>query len=96
MPLLELKGVRREYPSGESVFVALEQVDLAIEAGESVAIVGPSGSGKSTLMNILGCLDRPSRGSYYVAGSKLLMARHGYLPARNAARLDRIEALARD
>jgi len=69
VPLLQLKGVRREYPSGESVFVALKQIDLTIEAGESVAIVGASGSGKSTLMNIMGCLDRPTSGSYYIGGT---------------------------
>jgi macrolide transport system ATP-binding/permease protein len=67
-PLLELKAARREYPSGEGVFVALKDLDLTIEAGEMVAIVGASGSGKSTLMNILGCLDRLSSGKYYVAG----------------------------
>jgi len=51
------------------VFVALKQIDLTIEAGESVAIVGASGSGKSTLMNIMGCLDRPTSGSYYIGGT---------------------------
>ncbi len=68
MPLLQLKGIRREYPAGESVFVALNHIDLAIEAGESVAIVGASGSGKSTFMNIMGCLDRPTSGTYCVGG----------------------------
>jgi macrolide transport system ATP-binding/permease protein len=68
MPLLELKSVLREYPAGEGSFAALRDVNLTIQAGEWVAIMGPSGSGKSTLMNILGCLDRPSSGSYRVAG----------------------------
>jgi macrolide transport system ATP-binding/permease protein len=67
-PLLQLEQIRREYPSGEEVFAALKDVDLIINAGEMVAIVGASGSGKSTLMNILGCLDRPTSGTYSVAG----------------------------
>ena len=67
-PLVQLNEVRREYPSGEGVFAALKDVDLIVEAGEMVAIVGASGSGKSTLMNILGCLDRPSTGHYFLAG----------------------------
>src|SRR5260370_1032750 len=67
-PLLDLRALRREYPPGEQSIPALRDVDLSIEAGEMVAIVGNSGSGKSTLMNILGCLDRPSAGTYRVAG----------------------------
>ncbi|WP_404477730.1 MacB family efflux pump subunit [Novosphingobium sp. BL-52-GroH] len=67
-PLLSLSKVRREYPSGDGVFAALKDIDLTIHAGEMVAIVGQSGSGKSTLMNILGCLDRPTTGSYKVDG----------------------------
>ncbi len=68
MPLLELKGVSREYSAGEGSFAALQDVNLTIQAGEWVAIMGPSGSGKSTLMNILGLLDRPTAGKYRVAG----------------------------
>ncbi|WP_294930332.1 MacB family efflux pump subunit [uncultured Paracoccus sp.] len=67
-PLIELRGIRRDYPSGEGVVSVLRDVDLTIRRGEFVAIVGASGSGKSTLMNILGCLDRPSAGSYRIAG----------------------------
>ena len=67
-PLLELSGVTREFPAGEQMLAVLKNIDLQIRAGEMVAIVGQSGSGKSTLMNILGCLDRPTRGSYRVDG----------------------------
>ncbi|XAH24213.1 MacB family efflux pump subunit [Xylophilus sp. GW821-FHT01B05] len=66
--LLELRGLRREFPAGDTPVAVLQDINLAIHAGEMVAIVGQSGSGKSTLMNILGCLDRPSAGSYQVAG----------------------------
>ncbi|EPT6930830.1 macrolide ABC transporter ATP-binding protein/permease MacB [Cronobacter malonaticus] len=66
--LLELRDIRRSYPSGEMDVEVLKGVTLTINAGEMVAIVGASGSGKSTLMNILGCLDKPSSGSYKVAG----------------------------
>ncbi|BBF91923.1 macrolide export ATP-binding/permease protein MacB [Blastochloris tepida] len=67
-PLIEIRGLRREYQSGDDTIAALKDVDLTIAAGEMVAIVGASGSGKSTLMNILGCLDRPTSGSYRIAG----------------------------
>jgi macrolide transport system ATP-binding/permease protein len=67
-PLLELRGVTREFPAGDHVLVVLQDVNLSIHAGEMVAIVGQSGSGKSTLMNILGCLDKPTSGSYRVEG----------------------------
>jgi macrolide transport system ATP-binding/permease protein len=67
-PLLELRNVRREFPAGDGAICALVRLDLSIEAGDMVAIVGASGSGKSTLLNILGCLDRPTAGAYRVAG----------------------------
>ncbi len=66
--LLEVKQLTREFPAGESTVQILKSIDLKIYQGELVAIVGQSGSGKSTLMNILGCLDRPSSGSYQVNG----------------------------
>ncbi len=67
-PLIQLRDLRREFPSGEGTLAVLKDVNLEIAAGEMVAIVGASGSGKSTLMNILGCLDRPTSGSYRIAG----------------------------
>jgi putative ABC transport system ATP-binding protein len=66
--LIELTGVSKNYLSGPEVVHALVDVDLEVAAGEFMAIVGASGSGKSTLMNILGCLDRPTLGSYHLAG----------------------------
>ena len=66
--LMELKGVTKVYGSGRAAVRALAGVDLAVEAGEFVAIMGPSGSGKSTVMNILGCLDTPSEGQYLFSG----------------------------
>jgi macrolide transport system ATP-binding/permease protein len=67
--LLELNNIRRSYPSGDGSVDVLKGITLSIDAGEMVAIVGASGSGKSTLMNILGCLDKPSSGTYRVAGT---------------------------
>ena len=68
MALIELLDVSKVYHMGEVEVHALKNVTLQIERGESVALIGPSGSGKSTLMNTLGCLDRPTRGSYLLAG----------------------------
>lgn len=66
--MIELQGVGRDYALGTSVVRALDTVDLSIQAGESVALLGPSGSGKSTLLQILGCLDTPTRGHYQLDG----------------------------
>ncbi len=66
--LIRLEKLRRDFPSGDGTITVLKDLDLVIEAGEMVAIVGASGSGKSTLMNILGCLDRATAGSYRISG----------------------------
>jgi putative ABC transport system ATP-binding protein len=66
--LIRLSGITKTYGSGQAAFQALKGIDLAIEAGDFVAIMGPSGSGKSTAMNILGCLDTPTSGSYEFEG----------------------------
>lgn len=68
--LLEVSNLVREFPAGDSTIQILKNIDLTIYEGELVAIVGQSGSGKSTLMNILGCLDRPTSGSYKVSGQE--------------------------
>lgn len=68
-PVVELENVRREYLVGDQKTVALDGIDLVIERGEFVAIVGPSGSGKSTMMNLIGCLDRPSTGQVKIASA---------------------------
>jgi len=67
-PLIELKGVSKIYGSGQSETQALRGVDLRIEQGDFVSVMGPSGSGKSTCMNILGCLDTPTAGNYLFDG----------------------------
>lgn len=66
--IIKTHNLRKTYGMGDIQVNALDGVDVRIDAGELVAIMGPSGSGKSTLMNILGCLDRPTEGSYFLAG----------------------------
>ena len=67
--MIELRQVSRHFQVGDQTVHALDQVDLAIESGEFISIMGPSGSGKSTLLNILGLLDRPTLGSYRLNGT---------------------------
>ena len=62
MPIIELKEISKIFGFGDATTLALDEIDLVIEKGEFVAIMGPSGSGKSTLMNLIGLLDRPTYG----------------------------------
>ena len=71
MSLLELKHLGKKYKIGTEEINALRSIDLKIEKGEYVALMGPSGSGKSTLMNIVGCLDSPSEGQYFLNGKEV-------------------------
>ncbi|WP_421274314.1 ABC transporter ATP-binding protein, partial [Aeromonas taiwanensis] len=68
--LIRLEGVGRRFHLGGSEVLALNGVSLAIEAGEYLAVMGPSGSGKSTLLNVLGLLDRPDEGEYWLEGAR--------------------------
>ena len=79
--VIRVEGLGKSYQTAAGEFPALREVDLRVEGGEYLAIMGPSGSGKSTFMNLLGCLDRPSCGTYFLAGA-------------DVARMDR-DALAR-
>lgn len=67
-PIIDIKGITRDFPLGNEIVYVLKGIDLLINKGEYVALMGPSGSGKSTLMNILGCLDTPTSGSYILNG----------------------------
>ncbi len=69
--IIQLSGITKTYATGEVEVRALIDVDLTIEKGEMAAIMGPSGSGKSTLMNIIGCLDQPTKGSYLFEGREV-------------------------
>ncbi len=84
MPLIELHSISKTYDLGEVKVHALRETTLSIEEGEYIALIGPSGSGKSTLMNTLGCLDRPSSGSYLLAGQEIAnMSRNERARIRN-------------
>lgn len=71
MPLIKLENIKKSYPLGDGMLEILKGISLSIEHGEFVAIMGPSGSGKSTLMNILGCLDKPTSGTYLLGGENV-------------------------
>lgn len=67
-PLIDIKNIKRDFVLGNEIVYVLKGIDLQIDKGEYVALMGPSGSGKSTLMNLLGCLDTPTSGSYILNG----------------------------
>ncbi len=67
--IIALKGIKREFNLGDETIYALKEINLDIYKNEYVALMGPSGSGKSTLMNILGCLDTPTAGQYFLDGN---------------------------
>ena len=69
--LIELKGINKTYKNGDQELRVLKDIDLEVEEGEFVAIMGPSGSGKSTLMNVVGLLDRPTSGEYFLEGQEV-------------------------
>ncbi|MFL5618976.1 MAG: ABC transporter ATP-binding protein, partial [Gemmatimonadaceae bacterium] len=69
--MIVTRGIKREYDMGGEVVRALRGVDVAIRRNEYVAIMGPSGSGKSTLMNVIGCLDTPNAGEYWLNGTQV-------------------------
>ncbi|MBN6187021.1 ABC transporter ATP-binding protein [Aneurinibacillus sp. BA2021] len=79
--MIELRGISRQYRDGRETMTVLENVNLKVEEGEFVSILGPSGSGKSTLLNILGLLDRPDAGDYLLEGRNVAKAGGGRLAA---------------
>ena len=72
--LMVLKGITKSFKNGQESLQVLKGIDLSVEEGDFVAIMGPSGSGKSTLMNIIGLLDQPTTGSYQLEGEDVLIS----------------------
>lgn len=87
MPIIELANVSKVFGFGDATTIALDDVNLSVEKGEFIAIMGPSGSGKSTLMNLIGLLDRPSQGIYKLDGKDVSRLRN---TARAKVRRDKI------
>ena len=77
--ILELKGIYKEYQQGKMKVPVLKNVDFSMEEGEYVAIMGPSGSGKTTLMNIIGCLDKQTEGTFFLDGVDIRLNKIGFV-----------------
>jgi len=87
MPIVELENIYKIYTMGDTEVRALDGVSLSFEQGEYAAIMGPSGSGKSTLLNVLGCLDRPTTGRYFLGGQDVSKMNDDELSAIRSRRL---------
>ena len=79
--MIRLENITKNYPMGKSELQVLRGINLTVKKGEMVAIMGPSGSGKTTLLNVIGCLDRPSSGKYYLDGTEVSNLSRGELAA---------------
>jgi len=86
-PIIMAKGLHKSYPSGEDRVSPLQGIDITLNKGQFVAIMGPSGSGKSTLLHILGCLDRPDKGSYCFNGRDTALIDDDALSILRASRI---------
>src|SRR5919197_2231134 len=86
-PVIQVTDLVKDYSRGENVVHALRSVSLSVRAGEFVAVMGPSGSGKSTFMNLIGCLDRPTSGSYLLDGQEVTRLRSTQLTALRGRKL---------
>ena len=96
MSLIEVKNAVKTYKMGEEIFYALNDVSLSVDEGEFVAIMGASGSGKSTFMNMIGCLDKPNSGSYYLDGTDVLKLNSNELAEIRKINIDKLEQILLD
>jgi putative ABC transport system ATP-binding protein len=85
--MIQLRDITKVYPMGSRELKVLKGVNLSIETGELVAIMGPSGSGKSTMLNLIGCLDKPTGGSYYLEGKEVSRLNSGELAGIRANKI---------
>ena len=82
--ILDLKGIYKDYQQGKMTVPVLKDINFSMEEGEYVAIMGPSGSGKTTLMNIIGCLDKPTKGSFLLNGEDIAKCSENEMSDRNS------------